>query len=46
MRDVWKDHFVDYIISVDYNNCNEDNFDEFYRAKEKAIPKEQGYLSF
>ena len=37
MRDIWKKHFCNYIISVDYNNCTENNFDDFYKAKENAI---------
>ena len=37
IKDSWDSKFPDFIKAVDYNNCNDDTFDKFYRAEKKAL---------
>lgn len=37
IKEAWDNEFPDFIKAVDYNNCNDDTFDKFYRAEKKAL---------
>ncbi len=37
LKSRWDNEFPDYIKAVDYNNCTDDTFTAFYKAKKKAL---------
>jgi superfamily II DNA or RNA helicase len=37
IKESWDSKFPDFIKAVDYNNCNDDSFDRFYRAEKNAL---------